>query len=168
MVQGEGEAEAEEEVGERLAHREGRRRLVGRTGLEKLLRDEEGEEDLSLTWRKTKWITRLRSRLFWWRSGSHTQILYIVSRVPSEVVLSLRGEQQAHFKQRHTYSRHARECSTSTFIAAKLQTHEGGDGCCAIIDLSPSNDSAEQIKASQLHSQSISLSVIMIVFNKQS
>lgn len=51
MVQGEGEAEAEaeEEVGERLAHREGRRRLVGRTGLEKLLRDEEDEEDLSLT-----------------------------------------------------------------------------------------------------------------------
>lgn len=60
MVQGEGEAEAEEEVGERLAQREGRRRLVGRTGLEKLFRDEEDEEeeeDLSLTWRETKWIT---------------------------------------------------------------------------------------------------------------
>lgn len=64
MVQGEGEAEAEEEVGEQLAQREGRRRLVGRAGLEKLFRDEEEEEDLSLTWRETKWIIRLRSRLF--------------------------------------------------------------------------------------------------------
>lgn len=65
--EGEAEAEAEEEVGERLAQREGRRRLVGRTGLENLFRDEEEEEeDLSLTWRETKWITRLRSGLFWW------------------------------------------------------------------------------------------------------
>lgn len=60
MVQGEGEPEAEEEVGERLAQREGRRRLVGRAGLEKLFRDEEEDEeedDLSPTWRETKWIT---------------------------------------------------------------------------------------------------------------
>lgn len=40
---GVGEDEVEEdEVGERLAHREGRRRLAGRAGLEKLLWVEEG------------------------------------------------------------------------------------------------------------------------------
>lgn len=42
VVEGEDEVEVEEEVGERLAHREGRRRLAGRAGLEKLLWVEEG------------------------------------------------------------------------------------------------------------------------------
>lgn len=41
VVEGEDEVE-EDEVGERLAHREGRRRLAGRAGLEKLLWVEEG------------------------------------------------------------------------------------------------------------------------------
>lgn len=52
---------------------------------------------------------RLRSRLLWWRSGSHAQILYIVSRVPSEVVLSLGGGNNRHNSNRDTYSRHACE-----------------------------------------------------------
>lgn len=46
MVQGEEEVE-EEEVGERLAHREGRRRLAGQGGLEKLFLVEEEEFWLS-------------------------------------------------------------------------------------------------------------------------
>lgn len=40
VVEGEEEVE-EEEVGERLAHREGRRRLAGRAGLEKFFGTEE-------------------------------------------------------------------------------------------------------------------------------
>lgn len=49
MVQGEEEVE-EEEVGERLAHREGRRRLAGRAGLEKFFcTGEEETEDSSFS-----------------------------------------------------------------------------------------------------------------------
>lgn len=44
MVEGEEEVE-EEDVGERLAHREGRRRLAGRAGLEKFFWTEEEETD---------------------------------------------------------------------------------------------------------------------------
>lgn len=57
MAQGEGEAEEAEEVEEWLAQREGRRRLAGRTGLEKRLRDEEEEEEEEFTWKETRWIT---------------------------------------------------------------------------------------------------------------
>lgn len=43
MVEGDEEVE-EEEVGERLAHREGRRRLAGRAGLEKFFWTEDEEK----------------------------------------------------------------------------------------------------------------------------
>lgn len=47
VVEGDGEVE-EEEVGERLAHREGRRRLAGRAGLEKFFWMEGEETEGSL------------------------------------------------------------------------------------------------------------------------
>lgn len=50
VVEGEDEVEEEEVVGERLAHREGRRRLAGRAGLEKFFWTEEEEtEDSSFS-----------------------------------------------------------------------------------------------------------------------
>lgn len=85
MVQGEEEVE-EEEVGERLAHREGRRRLAGQGGLEKLFLVE--EEEFLLSCEETNGLT-FKIPLLYWRSVSHSQILYILSRVPAEVVLTL-------------------------------------------------------------------------------
>lgn len=88
MVQGEEEVE-EEEVGERLAHREGRRRLAGQGGLEKLFL-------VLLSCGETNGLP-FKIPLLYWRSVSHTQILYILSRVPSEVVLTL-GETTGIFQ----------------------------------------------------------------------
>lgn len=80
----------EEEVGvERLAHREGRRRLVGRAGLEKFFwTEEEGTEDSLLPCGETNELP-FRVTLLTQQSVSHTQILYILSRVPSVVFLTL-------------------------------------------------------------------------------
>lgn len=90
VVEGEEEVEVEEEeVGERLAHREGRRRLAGRAGLEKFFwTEEEGMEDSLLSCGETNELP-FRITLLHHQSISHTQILYILSRVPSVVFLTL-------------------------------------------------------------------------------
>lgn len=83
--------------GERLAQREGRRRLDGRAGLEKLfLKGGHRSRSCGETHK-----TPLRMSMSSWEpSNSVTQILYILSRAPSVVFLSL-GKQQAYFKQEH-------------------------------------------------------------------
>lgn len=89
VVEGDEEVE-EEEVGERLAHREGRRRLAGRAGLEKFFWTEEEErQDSSFSWRETNELTFRMITPSCQKSDSHTQILYILSRVPSVVFLIL-------------------------------------------------------------------------------
>lgn len=89
MVEGDEEVE-EEEVGERLAHREGRRRLAGRAGLEKFFwTEEEEKQDSSFSCGETNELTFRIITPFYQQSNSATQILYIVSRVPSVVFLTL-------------------------------------------------------------------------------
>lgn len=87
----EGDEEVEEvEVGERLAHREGRRRFDGRAGLEKFFWTEEEEtDDSSLSCGETNELTFRLITPSCRQSNSHTQILYILSRVPSVVFLTL-------------------------------------------------------------------------------
>lgn len=97
MVEGEEEVE-EEEVGERLAHREGRRRLAGRAGLEKFFwMEEEETEDSLFSCEKTNELPFRIITLFYQQSNSHTQILYILSCVPSVVLLTL-GETTGIFQ----------------------------------------------------------------------
>ena len=100
MVDGEEEGE-EEEVGERLAHLEGRRLLAGRAGLEKFFWMEQEETEESLFCGETNELPFRIITPLYLRSDSHTQILYILSRVPSVVFLTLQGKQQAYFKQEH-------------------------------------------------------------------
>lgn len=89
MVEGEEEVE-EDEVGERLAHREGRRRLAGRAGLEKFFwTGEEETEDFSFSCGETNELPFRIITLLYQQSDSHTQILYILSSVPSVVFLTL-------------------------------------------------------------------------------
>lgn len=91
MVEGDEEVE-EEELGERLAHREGRRRLAGRAGLEKFFWTEEEEEeteDSSFSCGETNELTFRIITQSCQQSNSHTQILYILSHVPSVVFLTL-------------------------------------------------------------------------------
>lgn len=113
VVEGEEEVEVEEEeVGERLAHREGRRRLVGRAGLEKFFwTEEEGTEDPSLSCGETNELP-FRITLLYQQSVSHTQILYILSRVPSVVFLTL-GKTTGTF-QTETLIHSARKCGKVT------------------------------------------------------
>lgn len=77
MEEGEEEVEAEaeeEEVGERLAHREGRRLLAGQEGLEKFFRTEEEEmENASLSCGETNDLPFRIITLLYLRSVSHTQ-----------------------------------------------------------------------------------------------
>lgn len=68
VVEGEDEVE-EDEVGERLAHREGRRRLAGRAGLEKLLWVEEGS---SFSWEEKNELTFRIITPSCLQSNSHT------------------------------------------------------------------------------------------------
>lgn len=69
---------------------------------------------------------RLRSRLLCWRSGSHAQILYIVSRVPSEVVLSLGGGGTTGTIQTGTHSVGILvKVEHPPFFRLSTQTHEG-------------------------------------------
>lgn len=89
VVEGDEDVE-EEEVGERLAHREGRRRLAGRAGLEKFFWTEEEErQDSSSSCGETNGLTCRIITPPCQQSDSHTQVLYILSRVPSEVFLLL-------------------------------------------------------------------------------
>ena len=88
VVEGDEEVE-EEEVGERLAHRDGRRRLAGRAGLEKFFWMEAEKQDLSFSCGETNELTFRMITPFYHQSNSPTQILYIVSRVPSVVFLTL-------------------------------------------------------------------------------
>lgn len=84
------EDEELEEAGERLAHREGRRRFAGRAGLEKFLWTEEEEtEDSLLSCGETNELPFRIITPFPRLSNSATQILYILSRVPSVVFLTL-------------------------------------------------------------------------------
>lgn len=93
--------EGEEEEGDWLAHREGRRRLAGRVGLEKIFRpDEEQTEESLLSCGETNELPYKITPMFYQPSVSHTQILYIVSRVPSVVFLAL-GENNRHISNRH-------------------------------------------------------------------
>lgn len=94
--------EGEEEAGEWLAHREGRRRLAGRVGLEKFFWPEEEEtEDSLLSCGETNELPFKITPMLYQQSVSHTQILYIVSRVPSVVFLAL-GENNRHISNRNT------------------------------------------------------------------
>lgn len=98
MVEGEEEAE-EEDVGERLAHREGRRRLAGRAGLEKFFwteEEEETEDSLFSCGETNELPFRIITPLYQ-QSNPHSQILYILSRVPSVVLLTL-GETTGIFQ----------------------------------------------------------------------
>lgn len=106
MVEGEEEVE-EEDVGERLAHREGRRRLAGRAGLEKFFWMEEEETEDSSCGITNELPFRIITPLYQ-QSNSHTQILYILSRVPSVVFLTL-GETTGIF-QAGTLINSARSC----------------------------------------------------------
>lgn len=81
--------EEEEEVGERLAHREGRRRLAGRAGLEKFFWVEQEETEDSFSCRETNDFTFRIIMMLCEQSYSVTQILYILSRAPSVVFLTL-------------------------------------------------------------------------------
>lgn len=91
VVEGEEEAE-EDEAGERLAHREGRRRLAGHAGLEKLFwRAEEATADSRFVWEETNALPCRIITLLCQQRDSHTQILYILSRVPSVVSVILGG-----------------------------------------------------------------------------
>lgn len=114
-----GDEEVEEvEVGERLAHREGRRRLAGQAGLEKFfLAAEEETEDSSLSCGEThkltfKIITPSREQ-----SESATQILYILSRVPSVIFLIL-GETTGIF-QTGTLMIEVRSCETELLLVKR-------------------------------------------------
>lgn len=89
VVHGEEEGE-EDEVEERLAHREGRRRLAGRAGLEKFFWLE--EEEMGGSSSSCRGTNELRFRtipLFCLQPNWHTQILNSLSPVPSDVFLVL-------------------------------------------------------------------------------
>lgn len=75
MEEGEEEVEAEEEdVGERLAHREGRRLFAGREGLEKFFRTEEEEmEKALLSCGETNELPFRIITLLYLQEVSHTQ-----------------------------------------------------------------------------------------------
>lgn len=104
VVEGEEKVEGEE-VGERLAHREGRRRLAGRAGLEKFFWWEEEEtDDSSFSCGETNELPFRIITPLYQRSNSHTQILYILSRVPSVVFLTL-GETTGIFQTNSARSR---------------------------------------------------------------
>lgn len=122
MVEGEEEVEVEEEeVGERLAHLEGRRRLAGRAGLEKFFRTEEEEtEDFSFSCGETNELPFRIITLLYQQSVSHTQILYILSRVPSVVVLTL-GETTGIF-QTGTLINSACLCGKVTHPISSIRT----------------------------------------------
>lgn len=114
MVEGEEEVE-EEDVGEQLAHREGRRRLAGRAGLEKFFWTEEEEtEDSFLSCGETNELPFRIITPLCQQSSSHTQILYILSRVPSVVFLTL-GETTGIF-QTGTLIDSARSCGKVTQV----------------------------------------------------
>lgn len=105
----------EEEVGEWLAHREGRRRLAGREGLEKFFwTDREETEDSSFSCGETNELTFRIITPSCQRSNLHTQILYILSRVPSVVFLTL-GKTIGIF-QTGTLINPARSCAKVTQV----------------------------------------------------
>lgn len=115
VVHGEDEGE-EDEVGERLAHLEGRRRLAGRAGLEKLFWMEGGvTEGSSSSWRETAERTFRITALLCLQTSGHTQILNILSRVPSAVLLSP-GKITGIF-QTGTLNTSARSCEKVTQVA---------------------------------------------------
>lgn len=91
MVEGEDDVD-EEEVGERLAHREGRRRLAGRAGLEKHFgagEEETHEEESSFSCGETNELTFRIITPSCRQSNAHTEIRYILSHVPSVLFLTL-------------------------------------------------------------------------------
>lgn len=79
MLEGEEEMD-EDEVGERLAQREGRRRLAGRAGLEKFFFTEEGETaNSSFSCQETDELTFRIITPFCLQSNSHSDTLHFVT-----------------------------------------------------------------------------------------
>lgn len=97
VVEGEEEVEFEEEgVGERLAHREGRRRLAGQTGLVKFFwMEEEETEDPCFSCGETNELLFRIFTLLYQQSISRDHIL--LSHVPAVVFLTL-GETTGIFQ----------------------------------------------------------------------
>lgn len=101
MVEGEEEVESgeEEEVGEDLAQREGRRRLAGRAGLRKLLR---ADEDSLYPCEETDELTLRVITLLYGRMITHSYTLHGATS-PIWGLLDPGGNNRQYFKQEHKH-----------------------------------------------------------------